>query len=40
MERRVNKAVLVSATPGKWENENSENFIEQVIRPTGLLDLK
>ena len=35
---RVNKAVLVSATPGKWENENSENFIEQVIRPTGLLD--
>ena len=37
---RVNKAVLVSATPGKWENENSENFIEQVIRPTGLLDPK
>ncbi len=37
---KVNKAVLVSATPGKWENENSENFIEQVIRPTGLLDPK
>ena len=37
---RVNKAVLVSATPGKWENENSENFIEQIIRPTGLLDPK
>ena len=32
--------MLVSATPGKWENENSENFIEQVIRPTGLLDPK
>ena len=39
-KKRVNKAVLVSATPGKWENENSENFIEQVIRPTGLLDPK
>ena len=37
---KVNKAVLVSATPGKWENENSEIFIEQVIRPTGLLDPK
>ena len=37
---KVNKAVLVSATPGKWENENSEKFIEQVIRPTGLLDPK
>ena len=37
---KVSKAVLVSATPGKWENENSEKFIEQVIRPTGLLDPK
>ena len=37
---KVNKAILVSATPGKWENEYSENFIEQVIRPTGLLDPK
>ena len=37
---KVTKAVLVSATPGKWENENSEQFIEQVIRPTGLLDPK
>ena len=35
---KVTKAVLVSATPGKWENENSEQFVEQVIRPTGLLD--
>ena len=35
---KVDKTVLVSATPGKWENENSEQFIEQVIRPTGLLD--
>ncbi len=37
---KVSKAVLVSATPGKWENENSEKFIDQVIRPTGLLDPK
>lgn len=37
---KVKKAVLVSATPGRWENENSDNFIEQVIRPTGLLDPK
>ncbi|MDC0077156.1 excinuclease ABC subunit UvrB [Acidimicrobiaceae bacterium] len=37
-KEKVTKAVLVSATPGKWENENSEQFIEQVIRPTGLLD--
>jgi excinuclease ABC subunit B len=37
---KVSKAVLVSATPGKWENENSKNFIEQMIRPTGLLDPK
>jgi excinuclease ABC subunit B len=39
-KEKVTKAVLVSATPGKWENENSEQFIEQVIRPTGLLDPK
>ena len=37
-KNKVNKTILVSATPGKWENENSEIFIEQVIRPTGLLD--
>jgi len=35
---KVNKTVLVSATPGKWENENSQLFVEQIIRPTGLLD--
>ena len=37
---KVDKTVLVSATPGKWENENSKYFIEQMIRPTGLLDPK
>lgn len=35
---KVKKTVLVSATPGKWENENSQLFVEQIIRPTGLLD--
>ena len=35
---KVKNTVLVSATPGKWENSNSQNFVEQIIRPTGLLD--
>ena len=37
-ENKVSKTILVSATPGKWENENSKEFVEQIIRPTGLLD--
>ena len=37
-EEKINKTILVSATPGKWEKENSNKFIEQVIRPTGLVD--
>ena len=37
---KVKNTVLVSATPGKWEKEHSKTFIEQVIRPTGLLDPK
>ena len=39
-EDKVDKTILVSATPGKWEEENSEKFVEQVIRPTGLIDPK
>jgi excinuclease ABC subunit B len=39
-EAKVDKTILVSATPGKWEKENSKAFIEQVIRPTGLVDPK
>ena len=39
-ESKVDKTILVSATPGKWEKENSKAFIEQVIRPTGLVDPK
>ncbi|MDO8611690.1 MAG: excinuclease ABC subunit UvrB [Dehalococcoidia bacterium] len=34
----VNQVVYVSATPGPWEYEHSEQVVEQIIRPTGLLD--
>ena len=37
-EGHINQAVFVSATPGPYEHENSQAMIEQVIRPTGLLD--
>lgn len=37
-EEHVNQAVYVSATPGPYEHEHSQSVIEQVIRPTGLLD--
>ena len=35
---RVGQVVLLSATPGPWELEHSTNVVEQVIRPTGLVD--
>ena len=35
---RVNQVVFVSATPGDFEREHSAETVEQVIRPTGLLD--
>jgi len=37
-EKRVNQVVYVSATPGKYEDEHSEQTVEQIIRPTGLVD--
>ena len=37
-EQRINQAVFVSATPGDYENEHGEQTVEQIIRPTGLLD--
>ena len=37
-ERRVNQVVYVSATPGEYERTRSGQIVEQVIRPTGLLD--
>jgi excinuclease ABC subunit B len=35
---RVPQVVFVSATPGAFEREHSEQVVEQVIRPTGLVD--
>ena len=37
-EERINQAVFVSATPGDFEEENSTQTVEQIIRPTGLID--
>ena len=37
-EQLVNQVVYVSATPADYEGDNSSNMVEQVIRPTGLLD--
>jgi excinuclease ABC subunit B len=37
-EQRINQAVYVSATPGDYERTRAGQIVEQVIRPTGLLD--
>ena len=37
-EERIGQAVFVSATPGPYEREQADQVVEQVIRPTGLLD--
>jgi excinuclease ABC subunit B len=37
-ERHVGQVVYVSATPGPYEGEHSEQVVEQLIRPTGLID--
>ncbi len=37
-DRHINQVVFVSATPGPYEYEHSEQVVEQIIRPTGLLD--
>ena len=37
-EEKVNQVVYVSATPGPYEYEHSQQMVEQVIRPTGLVD--
>ena len=39
-EERIGQAVFVSATPGPYERERADQVVEQVIRPTGLLDPK
>ena len=37
-EQRVGQAILVSATPAEFERQHAEQVVEQIIRPTGLLD--
>jgi excinuclease ABC subunit B len=37
-EQQINQALFVSATPGPYEHEHSQAIVQQVIRPTGLLD--
>lgn len=37
-EGMINQGIFVSATPGPYEMEHSEQIVHQVIRPTGLLD--
>jgi excinuclease ABC subunit B len=37
-EKRVGQVVYVSATPAEYERTHSEQIVEQIIRPTGLLD--
>ena len=39
-ESRIGQALFVSATPGEYELKYSDNMVEQLIRPTGLLDPK
>ncbi|MDO5707039.1 MAG: excinuclease ABC subunit UvrB [Andreesenia angusta] len=39
-ENHINQILFVSATPGPYEIEHTEKTVEQIIRPTGLLDPK
>lgn len=37
-ERYLNNVIFVSATPGRYELDNNSNVVEQLVRPTGLVD--
>ncbi|MDD2657520.1 MAG: excinuclease ABC subunit UvrB [Candidatus Pacebacteria bacterium] len=37
-EKRVGQVLYTTATPGNYEREHSEQIVEQIIRPTGLID--
>jgi excinuclease ABC subunit B len=37
-DERINQAIFVSATPSAYEKEHSAQIVEQIIRPTGLID--
>lgn len=39
-EGRVNQVIYMSATPGPYEQEQTDHVVQQIIRPTGLLDPK
>ena len=39
-EQRIHQAIFVSATPADYEKEHSDAIVEQIIRPTGLIDPK
>ena len=39
-EKKINQCIFVSATPAEYEKEHSSQIVEQIIRPTGLLDPK
>ncbi|OGG42459.1 excinuclease ABC subunit B [Candidatus Jorgensenbacteria bacterium RIFCSPLOWO2_01_FULL_45_25b] len=39
-EKRINEIIFTSATPGHYEREKSARIVEQIIRPTGLVDPK
>jgi excinuclease ABC subunit B len=38
LEEKIQSAIFVSATPSKYEYEHSQQIVEQIIRPTGLID--
>jgi excinuclease ABC subunit B len=37
-EEHIHQIIYTSATPGPYENEHAEQVVEQIIRPTGLVD--
>ena len=37
-EQRMRRVVMVSATPAQWEKDHSGKVVEQLVRPTGLVD--
>lgn len=37
-EDKINQVIFTSATPGPYEKEHTQNVVEQIIRPTGLID--
>ncbi|MEN9372451.1 MAG: hypothetical protein RIR79_3 [Pseudomonadota bacterium] len=37
-ETKMRQAIFVSATPAQWEKDHSSKVVEQVVRPTGLVD--